>query len=94
MRDPKIAIADKLSSQDGANSFHVNSDSHNATIGAHNINDAVEVRERAHTHVGNFGRYDHVLHRFRNVSTESASGVAQEMLMHDFDDSDAAARRK
>eukprot|EP00965_Chrysotila_dentata_P049066 1627240-Pleurochrysis_carterae.AAC.1 len=56
MRDPKIAIADKLSSQDGANSYYVNSDAHNATLGAHNVSDAVEVRERAHKHV--------VCHRF------------------------------
>eukprot|EP00965_Chrysotila_dentata_P135096 4467328-Pleurochrysis_carterae.AAC.1 len=43
---------------------------------------------------GNFGRLDQVLHSFRGVSTESASGIAQQLKMHDFDEGDAAARRK
>eukprot|EP00965_Chrysotila_dentata_P100363 3315803-Pleurochrysis_carterae.AAC.1 len=46
MRDPMIAVADKLSSQNGANSFHLNGDAHEATLGAHNVNDAVEVKAR------------------------------------------------
>uniref|UniRef100_A0A6S9ZF86 Uncharacterized protein n=1 Tax=Chrysotila carterae TaxID=13221 RepID=A0A6S9ZF86_CHRCT len=85
MRDPKIAIADKLSSLDGANAYNLNAEEHAATLGAHNVNDAVE---------GNFGRFDHVLHRFRGVSTESASGVAQQLKMHDFDEGDMATHRK
>eukprot|EP00965_Chrysotila_dentata_P046195 1535585-Pleurochrysis_carterae.AAC.1 len=54
-----------------------------------------------HTHAhtclalqANFGRLDHVLHRFRGISTESASGVAQQMRMHYFDEGDTRARRK
>eukprot|EP00965_Chrysotila_dentata_P185570 6126832-Pleurochrysis_carterae.AAC.1 len=42
----------------------------------------------------NFRRLDHVLHRFRGVSTKSASGVVQQMCMHYFDEGDARARRK
>eukprot|EP00965_Chrysotila_dentata_P151520 5007678-Pleurochrysis_carterae.AAC.1 len=75
MHDPKIAIADKLASQEGANSFALSADAHEATL--HNTNDAVEVRVRAHAHTtqalellsaclcallclqGNFGRLDH-----------------------------------
>lgn len=48
MRDPKIAIFDKLTSQDGSNSYHLNAEAHRATLGAHNTNDAVEVRTCAH----------------------------------------------
>eukprot|EP00965_Chrysotila_dentata_P161792 5343796-Pleurochrysis_carterae.AAC.1 len=33
-------------------------------------------------------------HRFRGISTESASGAAQQMRMHYFDDGDARTRRK
>eukprot|EP00965_Chrysotila_dentata_P046395 1541528-Pleurochrysis_carterae.AAC.1 len=47
MHDPKIAIADKLSSLDGANAYHANTEAHAATRGAHNVNDAVEVRAHA-----------------------------------------------
>eukprot|EP00965_Chrysotila_dentata_P104345 3445575-Pleurochrysis_carterae.AAC.2 len=107
---PKVAIADKLASQEGANSHALNADWHKATLGAHNVNDAVEVRAHApatlsflNTHARlcqwvlfcaqeNFGRFDHVLHRFRGVSTESASGVTQQLKMHDFDEGDAASR--
>eukprot|EP00965_Chrysotila_dentata_P072963 2411844-Pleurochrysis_carterae.AAC.1 len=42
MRDPKIAICDKLSCKDGATSYNLNADAHEATLGAHNVNDAVE----------------------------------------------------
>eukprot|EP00965_Chrysotila_dentata_P200351 6179929-Pleurochrysis_carterae.AAC.2 len=36
MRDPKLAIADKLASQEGANSYFLNADAHAATRSAHN----------------------------------------------------------
>eukprot|EP00965_Chrysotila_dentata_P202104 6180940-Pleurochrysis_carterae.AAC.1 len=48
MRDPKTAIADKLTSQERRNSYALNADAHKATLGAHNVNDAVEVRAHAH----------------------------------------------
>eukprot|EP00965_Chrysotila_dentata_P134127 4435715-Pleurochrysis_carterae.AAC.1 len=48
MRDPKIAIADKFAGQEGANSYMLNADGHKATLGAHNVNDAVELRAHAH----------------------------------------------
>eukprot|EP00965_Chrysotila_dentata_P024624 815997-Pleurochrysis_carterae.AAC.1 len=48
MYDPKISIADKLASQDGVNSYAINSAAHEATIGAHNTNDAVEVTQSVH----------------------------------------------
>eukprot|EP00965_Chrysotila_dentata_P230432 6197774-Pleurochrysis_carterae.AAC.1 len=37
---------------------------------------------------------DHVLHRFRGIFSESASGVAQQLRMHYFDEGDARARRE
>eukprot|EP00965_Chrysotila_dentata_P258728 6213323-Pleurochrysis_carterae.AAC.3 len=51
MYDPKISIADKLASQAGVNSYAINSAAHEATIGAHFTNDAVEASrsvQRAH----------------------------------------------
>eukprot|EP00965_Chrysotila_dentata_P091794 3030539-Pleurochrysis_carterae.AAC.2 len=50
MGDPKIAICDKLSSQDGANSYNLNADAHEATLGAHNVNGSFQVRAHAHAH--------------------------------------------
>eukprot|EP00965_Chrysotila_dentata_P254286 6211822-Pleurochrysis_carterae.AAC.4 len=51
MYDPRISVADKLASQDGVNSYAIDSAAHKATMGAHNANDAVEVSHSVqHTH--------------------------------------------
>eukprot|EP00965_Chrysotila_dentata_P194238 6176245-Pleurochrysis_carterae.AAC.2 len=55
----------------------------------------MRVRVCAFCAQGDFGRFDvHVLHRLSGVSTESFSGVAQQIKMHDFDGGDAASRRQ
>lgn len=69
MRDTRLAIADKLSSLDGANSWKNRGERHAATIGAHTTNDCVE---------SNFACADLVLRMFRGVSVESMSGIAQQ----------------
>eukprot|EP00965_Chrysotila_dentata_P084784 2798540-Pleurochrysis_carterae.AAC.2 len=136
MRDPKMSVADKLTSQEGSNAYYNNEEAHAAALGAQNTNDAVEVhaqlhartsasllplslalslarslalslslsRARAHARArslsracapaANFGRLDHVLCRFRGISSESASSLAQQMRMHSFDEGDARDRRK
>ena len=78
MRDPRRAIADKLSSQYGENAANAeNSDEvHEATRGAHVINDYVE---------STFGCYDAVSRQFRRTTVEHLSGMAQQMRMGDFD---------
>eukprot|EP00965_Chrysotila_dentata_P167197 5520672-Pleurochrysis_carterae.AAC.2 len=57
MPEPKILVADNPTSQKGANAYHFNKDAHEAPLGAHTTNDAVEERSqhtdanaRAHTH--------------------------------------------
>ena len=76
LHDPKLALADKLTSQDGCNSLGLNAEAHEATRGAHVSNCTVE---------SNFGCYDYVLRVFRSISVDAASAVAQQMCMHHFD---------
>ena len=76
MRDPKIAIADWLTNQDGSKSWGKNAAAHAATVGAHTNNDRVET---------NFGGFDNVLRTFESICIENASGIAQQMRMHHFD---------
>jgi hypothetical protein len=73
MRDPKVAISNLLSSQDGKYSVLHSADMHAATVGAHTTNDRVE---------SNFGCYDAVIRIFRTISVEAAAGIAQAMRMH------------
>ena len=73
--DSNRAIADKLSSQDGANSWANRGDRHKASIGAHVSNDLVE---------SNFGCVKYVMRAFRGISIEAASGIAQQMRHGDF----------
>ena len=76
MHDAKRAIADKLSSQDGANAPVKQQKTHEATIGCHVANDRVE---------SNFGSYDYVGHVFRGTSVAHLSGLTQQMHNHDFE---------
>ena len=75
MRDTRRAIADKLTSQDGANAMGKCAKVHAATVGAHVTNDTVE---------GNFGCYDYVMRIFRGTTVEALSGITQQMRNHDF----------
>ena len=75
MRDPRRAIADKLSSQDGANAVGRLADVHEHTKDTHQMNDHVE---------SNFGCYDLVAHMFRYTTVENLSGIAQQMRNKDF----------
>eukprot|EP00966_Prymnesium_polylepis_P046634 1080997-Prymnesium_polylepis.1 len=76
MRDPKLAVSDWLTSQDGKYAIGANAEMHEATIGAHTTTDRVE---------SNFGCYDYVLRRWVGISPENASGIAQQMRMHDLE---------
>ena len=46
MHDERLALADKLESQGGRNSYSKNADSHRRTAGAHVTNDSVEKKLR------------------------------------------------
>ena len=76
MRDKRRSIADKLTSQDGANAPGKRARVHEATKGAHTGNDRCE---------SNFGSHDVNVRTFRNATTENMSGLTQQMRMHDFD---------
>ena len=56
--DPKLALADKLSSLDGVNSMARNADAHQRTIGVHGTNDASENK---------FAMADWVMRSYRNI---------------------------
>ena len=76
LHDPRLALADKLTSQEGANSLGKNAEAHEVTKGAHVSNCTVE---------SNFACYDHVLRCFRSIGVDAAAAVAQQMRMHHFD---------
>ena len=91
MRDAKRAIADKLSSQDGANAASSAKAArvHEATKGAHVNNARVE---------SHFGKADNVMRTYRRSTTENYSGMVQQAYNHDFDqpinvDSDRRKRK-
>ena len=76
MHDKKIALADKLSSQDGINSYAANADGHARTKEADGNNDGVENK---------FAIGDVVMRMFRNISVFNTSGIVQQHTAHDFD---------
>ena len=78
MRDQKRAIADKLSSQDGANAANAANAARvrKATKGAHVMNAHVET---------NFGAADNCMRTYRNMTAENMSGMVQQGRNHDFD---------
>jgi hypothetical protein len=76
MHDQRLALADKLQSQGGRNSFGQNADGHRRTAGAHVTNDAVENK---------FATADYVMRVFRGISVLNASGMVQQRTAHDFD---------
>eukprot|EP00966_Prymnesium_polylepis_P054945 1270181-Prymnesium_polylepis.1 len=66
MHDKKIALADKLESQEGPNAYCSNLHAHRRTMGAHGTNDAVENK---------FATADFVMRTFRRISVVNASGI-------------------
>jgi len=76
MRDAKRAIAAKLTSEDGDECVAKSARVHEATKGAHVMNDHVET---------NYGIYDQRSRTFRNCSAENISGMVQQARNGDFD---------
>jgi hypothetical protein len=76
MYDTKRAIAEKLTSQDGACAPAKRQKMHEATIGAHVNNSRCE---------SNFGSYDYVGHIFRGASASILGGLSQQMRNGDFE---------
>ena len=76
MHDPKRALADKLTSQDGENSYHKNADAHARTQGIAGVNDSSENK---------FATADYVMRTYRHISVHNASGIVQQRAAHDFD---------
>ena len=73
MRDPRRAIADKLTSQDGANAVGQLTATHEHHEGAHQMNDHVE---------SNFGCFDNVAHMFRYTTTENRPRMSMRAISH------------
>jgi hypothetical protein len=78
MRDKKRAIADKLSSQEGANAANAVKSArvHEKTIGAHVMNAHVE---------SHFGKADNCMRTYRNATAENIAGMVQQAYNQDFD---------
>lgn len=86
MHDPKLALADKLTSQSGANCFGNQAQGHLNTMGCHASNDSLSESV--------FGTFDYILRRFGGISQEAASGVAQAVRSKILAFDDCVARRK
>jgi hypothetical protein len=86
MHDPKLALADKLTSQDGANSIGKQAQGHADTIGCNASNDSLAEAV--------FGTFDYVLRRFSGISQEAASAIAQAVRSKVLSHGDHVAHRK
>lgn len=86
MHDPKLALRDKLTSADGANSFSNSTQAHEDLISCHATNDALAESV--------FGTYDMILRRCPGISLEAASGVSQSVRSMMLSHGDAVLRRK
>lgn len=86
LHDPKLALRDKLSSQDGVNSVRNAGVAHSDTIGCQSTNDTLAESV--------FGTFDMVLKRFQGISMEAASGVSQAVRSKVLSLGDHVARRK
>lgn len=86
MHDPRLAINNKLSSQEGVNCFANAQQAHEDTIGCHATNDVLAESV--------FGTYDMILRRCPGISMEAASGVAQAVRSMMLSTGDAVAHRK
>ena len=78
LRDPKLALANKLTSLDGSMSFTNSVQAHADTIGLDASNDRLAESF--------FGMYDYVLRRCPGISMEAASAVAMAMLAKSWED--------
>ena len=76
MHDPKLALSNKLTSQEGSSSFGKSAEVHEDTQGLDATNDRLAESV--------FGVYDYVLKRFPNISMEAASAVAMAMRSKSF----------
>jgi len=86
MHDPKLALSDKLTSLDGANSFGNQAQGHTDTVGCHANND--QLAESV------FGIFDMIMKRCPGVSQAAASAVAQAIRMKIVSPGDHVAHRK
>ena len=76
MHDKRLALADKLESQGGHNSYERNHDAHERTIGVDAMNDGSENK---------FATADFVMRTYCGISTLNTSGIVQQRTAHDFD---------
>lgn len=86
LHDPKLALRDKLTSQNGASSYGNSSQAHADLHGVHATNDALAESV--------FGTYDMILRRCPGISMEAASGVAQAVRSMMLSHGDGVAHRK
>eukprot|EP00966_Prymnesium_polylepis_P244308 5650139-Prymnesium_polylepis.1 len=76
LHDKRLALSNKLTSQDGDYAMSKNADGHRRTMGCNTTNDAVENK---------FATGDYVMRTFRGISVVNASGIVEQRNAHDFD---------
>lgn len=86
MHDPRLALRDKLTSQDGVNCVGNSQQAHEDTLGVHATNDVLAESV--------FGTYDMILHRCPGISMEAASAVSQSVRSLMLSLGDHTAHRK
>lgn len=85
MEDPKLALANKLTSQDGCNAIGKQSKAVIELAGCHATNDAMAESV--------FGAYKYERRRLPGISQRRASGLAQSRLMKSLSHADAICHR-
>lgn len=86
MHDPRLALSDKLTSQNGTNAVDDSAQAHKDMIGCHATNDALAESV--------FGTFDMILHRCPGISQEAASGVSQAIRSMALSHGDTCSHRK
>ena len=76
LHDPRLALANKLSSQDGDYAMSKNADGHRRTMGCNTTNDSVENK---------FATADYTMRTFRGISVPNVSGIVEQRNAHDYD---------
>ena len=76
LHDKRLALANKLTSQDGDYAMSTNADGHRRTTGCNTTNCTVENK---------FATGDFVMRTFRGISVVNASGIVEQRNAHDFD---------
>eukprot|EP00966_Prymnesium_polylepis_P321162 7377471-Prymnesium_polylepis.1 len=76
LHDKRLALANKLTSQEGDYCIGQNADGHRRLMGVHVTNDAVENK---------FATADFTMRTYRGISVHAVAGIVEQRNAHDFD---------